>query len=132
MKAWLSDFPGHNASVAIALALIGLTGLIVCLRLGLGLVFPDGYDGWLMLLGALAGVNVAGLGIKRATDFRYKAAGTAAVNVEGPSNVTVETSPKAAKPEDRPVLTREVAEQAAAAYAGAADPDVHRDDERDG
>lgn len=116
MKRWLGDFPTHNASVALALSLIALTGLIVCTRLALGLDFPDGYDLWMMLLGGLAGVNAVGLGIKRATDASYKAAGTSPVTVEAPSNVTVETE-AAGTTDSPPKFTRVTAQQVADATA---------------
>ena len=91
MKKWLGDYPTLNASAVLGQLLILITGLIVCGRLFLGKAFPSGYDGWLMLLFGLATANVAGMIGKRLSDFRYKAAGTSAVNVEAPSNVTVET-----------------------------------------
>lgn len=102
IKSYLADFPSHNASTALALILIFETGLVVLIRLALGLVFPDNYETWTWALVALAGVNVAGLGVKRFTDDKYvaaKAAGKAmgdtgqfpAVNVEG--NATVNTQP---------------------------------------
>lgn len=131
MKGWLKDYPTLAASAALGQFLILVTGLIVCARLLLGLTFPAGYDAWLMLLFGLATTNVAGMIGKRLSDFRYKAAGTSPVNVEGPSNVTVEAPVPAAAAAGAsgesngsraPVLTRQDAERAAAAYAGAAEP----------
>ncbi len=89
LKSALADFPTQNGGTVTALVLILLTGFIVCAKLALGQPFPDGYDGWLTLLGALAGVNVVGMVGKRFTDIGYKQAGTSPVTVEAPSSVTV-------------------------------------------
>lgn len=131
MKTWLKDYPTLSASAALGQLLVLLTGLIVCGRLLRGLRFPDGYESWLMLLFGLATTNVAGMIGKRLSDFRYKAAGTSAVNVEAPSNVTVET--KTATEGEAPKFTRVTAQQVAdATVQPAGEPDVHTDDERDG
>lgn len=61
----------HQASVGVALTLIVLTGLIVDARLLFGHDFPSGYDTWIWALIALAGVNVAGMGVVRATGVPY-------------------------------------------------------------
>lgn len=114
MKRWLSDYPTLAAGAALGQLLIFITGLIVCVRLLLGRVFPDGYDSWLWLLFGLATANVAGMIGKRLSDFRYKAAGTSPVNVEAPSNVTVETE---AVKDDAPKFTRVTAQQVADATA---------------
>lgn len=97
IKAFLSDFPSHNASTALALVLIGETAIVVLIRLALGLVFPDNYETWIWALVALAGVNVAGLGLKRFSDVDYmkekvkaKQAGAAGVTVEGDASITTE------------------------------------------
>lgn len=95
LKGWLQDFPGQNGGVVTALLLIIITGLVVIVRLALGLVFPDGYDTWIWALIALAGVNVVGMVGKRFTDINYKQAGTSPVNVEGPSTVSVTAQPAA-------------------------------------
>lgn len=94
VKVYLADFPSHNASTALALILIFETGLVVLIRLALGLVFPDNYETWTWALVGLAGVNVAGLGVKRFSDDRYvaakalgKTAGKPNVNVEGDANI---------------------------------------------
>lgn len=96
IKSYLSDFPSHNASTALALLLIFETGLVVLIRLALGLVFPGNYETWIWALIALAGVNVAGLGLKRFSDVDYvkeKAKGKAPPLV-GPvaGEVTVNTT----------------------------------------
>lgn len=91
MKKWLSDFPTHNGAVVTALVLILGTGLTVIGKLILGQVFPDGYDTWIWALVALAGVNVAGMIGKRATDREYKAAGTSPVSAPN-SQVNVEVA----------------------------------------
>ena len=96
LKSALADFPTQNGGTVTALVLILLTGFIVCAKLALGQPFPDGYDGWLTLLGALAGVNVVGMVGKRFTDIGYKQAGTSPVTVEAPSSVTVTAAPVAA------------------------------------
>lgn len=95
IKAYLADFPSHNASTGLSLILIFETGLVVIIRLSLGLIFPSNYDTWIYALVGLAGVNVAGLIGKRATDDKYvaakaagKAAGGPSVNVEGDATVT--------------------------------------------
>lgn len=95
IKSYLSDFPSHNASTSLSLILIFETGLVVLIRLALGLIFPDGYDTWVYSLVGLAGVNVAGLIGKRATDDKYvaaKATGKASsgpsLNIEGDATVT--------------------------------------------
>lgn len=89
IKKWLEDFPTHNGMVVVALLMIIETGLIVDIRLALGMPFPTGYEWWGYTLLGLAGVNVAGLGIKRATDFRFKAAGT----MEGAEKIMREGAP---------------------------------------
>jgi hypothetical protein len=93
LKNLLADpFPGQNAGVAVALLLILLTGLVVVVRLALGLIFPDGYDSWLILIGTLAGIYTGGMGLKRVTDVEYKKAGQTVpspVTVQAPSTVTV-------------------------------------------
>jgi hypothetical protein len=96
MKDWLQDFPATNASHAVVLLLILLTGVVVIVRLALGRDFPAGYDGWLTFLAAVAGVGTVGTIGKRLSNIDYKKAGTSPVNVEAPSTVTV-TPP--AKPE---------------------------------
>ncbi len=95
IKTYLSDFPSHNASTGLSLILIFETGLVVLIRLALGLIFPDGYETWIYALVGLAGVNVAGLIGKRATDDKYvqakamgKASAGPSVNVEGDATVT--------------------------------------------
>lgn len=95
LKNFLQDFPGTNATVAAAIVLVLLTGLIVCAKLALGQPFPSGYDTWIWALVALCGVNVAGVVGKRLTDVEYKKAGTSPVTVGGPSTVTVATAPSA-------------------------------------
>lgn len=106
IKAYLSDFPSHNAGTALALILIFETGLVILIRLALGLVFPDNYDTWIWALVGLAGVNVAGLGIKRVTDDRYvaaktagKMAGAAGVTVEGDATITTTAERRAVVPQ---------------------------------
>lgn len=89
IKSYLADFPSHNASTGLSLILIFETGLVVLIRLALGLIFPEGYDTWVYALVGLAGVNVAGLIGKRATDDKYIAAKAAGKAQGGPS-VTVQ------------------------------------------
>lgn len=64
----LTGFPTHQASVATALVAILLTAVVVCVKIFVGEAFPDGYEGWFILIGSLAGINVAGLGVKRFSD----------------------------------------------------------------
>lgn len=105
MKQWLQDFPGTAAGHVTALFLILLTGLIVDVRLALGLPLPPGYESWFVLLATLAGVATAGMVGKRLSDVAYKQAGTSPVTVGGPSTVTVEATPAPApaspSPEDK-------------------------------
>jgi hypothetical protein len=85
----------HQISMAVGLFLILTTGLVVDVRLAMGKPFPEGHDTFLWMLAALAGVNVAGIGVIRATGVPYqeaKAAGKAAgaaglVNVQGDANI---------------------------------------------
>jgi hypothetical protein len=95
LKAWLQDFPGQNGATATALVLIFVTGLTVVGKLILGQPFPDGYDTWIWALIALAGVNVAGMVGKRATDIEYRKAGTSPVSVD---NATVTATVSTAQP----------------------------------
>lgn len=104
IKLYLADFPSHNAATALSLLLIFETGLVVVIRLALGLIFPSNYDTWIWALVGLAGVNVAGLIGKRATDDKYvaaKAAGKAGapgVNVEGDANISTTAERRAPAP----------------------------------
>lgn len=86
MKEYLKDFPTQGATVFVALLLVSVTGVIVCVRLAMGKNFPDGYDGWLIFLGTLAGVSVGGMIGKRATEFKtpemIRAEGEAQAKVE--------------------------------------------------
>lgn len=111
-KTFAQDYPTLGATAVIGGFHIFVTGVIIEARLFLGKEMPDGYDFWLLFLGALATGTFAAMVGKRLSDFRYKQAGTSPVTVEAPSNVTVET--QAAKP----VLTREDAQRAAEVYAG--------------
>jgi hypothetical protein len=89
IKDFMADFPTQGGGVVVALTLIFFTGLVVIVRLALGAKFPDNYDTWIWALVALAGVTTAGMVGKRATDIRYKQAGSPKVNVEAPSVVKV-------------------------------------------
>lgn len=91
LKSFLHDFPTANGRVVATIVIMLATAAVVIVRLILGAPFPDGYDTWLWVLVAMAGVDSAHVVGKRLSDFRYKAAGAPAVNVEAPSNVTVET-----------------------------------------
>lgn len=103
MKTWLQDFPGQNATTLTALVLIFITGLTVIVRLILGRQFPDGYDTWIWFLAALAGVNVAGMVGKRATDIEYRKAGTSPVSVDTANvSATVTAQQPAAAPTPPP------------------------------
>lgn len=107
MKQWLQDFPSQNAASAAALLLILVTGMTVVGKLIAGQVFPDGYDTWIWALIALAGVNVAGMVGKRATDIEYKKAGTSSVSVDT-ANVTATvaaSAPAQNAPQKVPPLT---------------------------
>jgi hypothetical protein len=95
IKAFASDFPTQGGSVIVSLTLIFFTGLVIVVRLALGLKFPDGYEMWIGALVALAGVTTTGMIMKRKTDYGYverKNAGPSPVTVQAPSTVTVENS----------------------------------------
>jgi hypothetical protein len=96
LKGWLADFPGQNGGVVTALVLIFGTGVNVNVRFARGLPFPDGYEPFLWVLLALAGVNVVGMVGKRYTDIGYKQAGQPTVTAEGPSTVNVTAAAPAA------------------------------------
>ncbi len=100
LKGWLQDFPSHNGSVVAALTLILLTGFVVLVKLAIGHIFPDGYDTWIWMLAALAGINVGGMIGKRATDTEYVTAKASQVKVENAEKI--ETSPAPTQP----VVTR--------------------------
>lgn len=68
IKAFLDNFPTQGGTVFVALVLILSGGLAVNVRLAMGLPFPTGYEPWLVLLGALAGVTTTGMVLKRATE----------------------------------------------------------------
>lgn len=100
LKKYLADFPTHPATVAVALLLILLTGLVVVVRLAIGLEFPAGYDTWCWVLVSLTGVAGAiGIG-RRLSDMDYaavKAGAAPSVNMAGPSTVVL---PSAVPPGD--------------------------------
>lgn len=96
IKEFVKDFPHQGGMTVVALSLILSFGMVATARFALGKIFPDGYEGWLIFLGTIAGVTTGGMIGKRATDFRYKAAGSkegTTVNAEtanvtgGPVNV---------------------------------------------
>ena len=93
LKQFMNDFPTQGGGTVVALTLIFLTGLAVIVRLILGEPFPQGYDTWIWALVVLSGVSTAGMVGKRMTDHtlaRIKSHGPSKVNVEAPSDVTVE------------------------------------------
>lgn len=90
IKEFAKDFPTQGGSVVVSLILIFFTGLVIIVRLALGLEFPDGYEMWIGALVALAGVTTVGMIGKRATDYGYvKAKNPSPVNVEAPSTVNI-------------------------------------------
>lgn len=93
LKSELQDWPFTNTGHAAAIVIFVLFGLVVVVRLALGRVFPDGYDGWMALLGAALGLGTVGMVGKRLSDASYKAAGASPVTVEAPSTVTVTPEP---------------------------------------
>jgi hypothetical protein len=116
LKRYLTDFPTHPATVAVSLLLILLLGLVLIVRIAMGLVMPDGYDQWLWVLVSLTGVaGAVGIG-RRLTDMDYAAVKAGAVqptqvNVASPSSVTVTET---AKPAPQ-VLTKADADRVAQA-----------------
>lgn len=106
VKDFVRDFPHQGGTTVVALILILAFGVVVVVRFALGKIFPDGYEGWMIFLATLAGVATGGMIGKRATDFRYKAAGqnspSTVVNADSAS-VTggpVEVKPPEARPAD--------------------------------
>ncbi len=94
LKNYLQDFPTHPATVATGLVLIFFFGMVIVVRLAMGLVMPSGYDNWMWALIAIAGVSTAGGIGKRLTDVQYveaKAKGAPKVVTGGPTTVTTET-----------------------------------------
>ena len=88
------DFPTQGGAAVVGLALFFLTGLAVVYRLARGADFPNGYEFWIGALVAMSGITTAGMVGKRMTDYRLaeiKTRGPSPVNVEAPSDVTVET-----------------------------------------
>jgi hypothetical protein len=129
-KEFCKDFPTQGGIAVVSLILIFFTGVAVIGRLGAGQPFPDGYEPWLVFLGALATGTFAGMIGKRLSDFRYKQAGTSPVSVGGPSTVTVTNDPASrvapdaggvgALPAPAPPVTPDAAEIRAALEHGAA------------
>lgn len=93
VKDFVKDFPHQGGTTVVALFLILGMGVVVIVRFALGKIFPDGYDGWLIFLATLAGVATGGMIGKRATDFRYKAAGKDPSTVVQTETTTVVGSP---------------------------------------
>lgn len=57
----------HQVAVAVGLALIFELGQVVTWKLAKGHPFPQNYDTYIWALIVLAGANVAGIGVLRAT-----------------------------------------------------------------
>lgn len=72
MKKWLTDWPAHPALSFLGWVLIGATGGVVIGHMIAGHKMPDGYGDWYLFLGALSGINVTALGIRRVTDIDYQ------------------------------------------------------------
>lgn len=92
MIDWLKKFPGHPAMIALTVLLIAVTGIVVLVHMAIGHKMPDGYGDWYVFLGGLSGVNVAGIGVNRTTDYKYqqiKAAAKPDVIAGGPTTVEV-------------------------------------------
>ena len=105
-KKLCADFPTQGGQVVVALSLIVVTGLIIAARLVVGKPFPEGYDNWLIFLGALSGISNIGMIGKRATDrdlARIKAGGGPAVSVGSADTVIAEQIP--APPPPAPAKT---------------------------
>ena len=67
MNKFLNEFSSQGGTAFVALTLILMLGLAVTGRFLFGKDFPTGYEGWLIFLGTLAGVNTAGMVLKRVT-----------------------------------------------------------------
>lgn len=97
IKDFVKDFPHQGGMTVVALSLIFWFGVVATIRFALGKNFPEGYEGWLIFLGTIAGVTTGGMIGKRATDFRYKAAGKDGTTVNADS-ATVTGGPVEVKP----------------------------------
>lgn len=69
---WITKFPLHPAMGLLGWFLILATGLTVIVHLILGHPMPDGYDGWFIFMGGVAGINVTAMGVRRTTDYEYQ------------------------------------------------------------
>lgn len=98
IKDFVSDFPHQGGMTVVSLTLILTFGVAVIIRFTMGKNFPDGYDGWLIFLGTIAGVSTGGMIGKRATDFRYKAAGSKDGTTVNAESATVTGGPVEVKP----------------------------------
>jgi hypothetical protein len=94
MRDWLAKYPGHPAMTLLVQILIGLTGVIVLGHMTQGHKMPEGYGEWFIFLGALAGVNVGAMGVRRTTDYKYQemknaGPGTTKIETEGTTHIDV-------------------------------------------
>lgn len=72
MINWIAKWPGHPAMTVVVQILILGTGATVIGHMMQGHIMPSGYGEWFIFLGALAGVNVGAMGVRRTTDHEYQ------------------------------------------------------------
>jgi hypothetical protein len=70
-KKYAQDFPTQAATVIVGLAAIVATTPVVLARIALGQELGEGTNAWLIFLGALVGVMVGGLAVKRFSSDEY-------------------------------------------------------------
>jgi hypothetical protein len=88
--SWLDKWPGHQATSLLSNILTFTTGVLVEIHLARNVALADNYESWFLFLLALAGVNVAGMTLRRTTDYQYqqiKNQATPPVQTGGPTTV---------------------------------------------
>lgn len=71
-KTYAVNFPTHESTVIVALALLAMTIPVMLSLIALGIPLPDGAGDILTAECALAGVTVIGLGVKRFSSSDYQ------------------------------------------------------------
>ncbi len=69
MTDWVVKFAGHQWTSFVTVCLIVAIGIIVNVHLILGHDLPSGYEPYFLFVLALSGVNVAGMTLRRSTDY---------------------------------------------------------------
>lgn len=119
MKAWVSDLSSTNFRIFVSILLAVFVVVVLTI---VGLVFNQPVQEgvmWAVLgfIGLMLGLDVSQFVMKRKTELVTPPTTTA----DNARSVTVAEAPAPPNPVPE-VLTRDVAERAAAAYAGAAEP----------